>query len=70
MKFTSRLSILMAMLCFNFNDSYAESLMMNGDLESSLKNYQRAVDIATENQDRDIELYKKNLENIKSKLKP
>jgi len=52
----------------NAHDSYAESLMMNGDLESSLKNYQKAVDLATENEDRDLNLFKKNLESIKSKL--
>lgn len=52
----------------NVFDSYAESLMMNGDLESSLKNYQIAVDLAIENEDRDTELFKKNLENIKSKI--
>ncbi|MCP3933434.1 MAG: hypothetical protein GY705_30560 [Bacteroidetes bacterium] len=53
----------------NVFDSYAESLMTNGDLESSLKNYQKAVEIATENKDRDIEVFKKNLESIQSKLK-
>jgi C-terminal processing protease CtpA/Prc len=53
----------------NAHDSYAESLMMNGDLESSLKNYQKAVELATENKDRDLSLFKKNLESIKSKLK-
>lgn len=53
----------------NVFDSYAEALMMNGDLEASLKNYQRAVEIAIETEDRDVELFKKNLENIKSKLK-
>jgi hypothetical protein len=52
----------------NVFDSYAESLMMNGDLESSLKNYQIAVDLAIENEDRDIELFTKNLENIKNKI--
>ena len=53
----------------NVFDSYGESLMVNGDLESSLKNYQRAVEIAVENEDRDIELFQKNLESVKSKLK-
>ena len=53
----------------NVFDSFAESLMVNGNLESSLKNYQRAVKIAIENEDRDIDLYKKNLENVKSKIK-
>jgi hypothetical protein len=42
--------------------------MMTGDLETSLKNYQIAVDLAIENEDRDTELFKKNLENIKSKI--
>ncbi len=53
----------------NVFDSYAESLMGKGDLEASLKNYQKAVDIATANGDRDIDLYKKNLENVRSKMK-
>ncbi|MCR9286446.1 MAG: S41 family peptidase [Bacteroidetes bacterium] len=53
----------------NVFDSYAESLMMNGDLKSSLKNYQKAVEVATINEDRDLEFYKKNLENVKSKMK-
>ena len=52
----------------NVFDSYAEALMLSGDLKSSLKSYQRAVDIATENGDRDLEFYKKNLESVKSKL--
>ena len=52
----------------NVFDSYAEALMMSGDFESSLKNYQRAVEIATENGDKDLEFYKKNLESVKSKL--
>ena len=53
----------------NAHDSYAESLMENGDLASSIKNYQKAVDIAIENEDRDLGLYEKNLENAKSKMK-
>nr|WP_319570262.1 hypothetical protein [uncultured Draconibacterium sp.] len=50
-------------------DSYAELLMINGDLEASVKNYQKAVDIAIGNEDRDLELFQKNLEIIKQKLK-
>jgi hypothetical protein len=53
----------------NVFDSYAESLMLNGNLEASLKNYQRAVEIAIKNKDRDLGLFKKNLESIKSKIK-
>lgn len=52
----------------NVFDSYAESLMINGDLTSSLESYQKAVDIAKENNDRDLELFEKNLANIKSKI--
>ena len=53
----------------NVFESYAESLMMNGDLEPSLKNYQKAIDIALKNEDRDIDVYKRNLEIVKSKIK-
>jgi len=53
----------------NVFDSYAESLMVNGYLEESLKNYQKAVDIATENKDESLELFIKNLKSIKSKIK-
>ena len=53
----------------NVFDSYAESLMENGDLEASLKNYQKAVDVATENKDESLELFVKNLKSIKSKIK-
>ena len=53
----------------NVFDSYAESLMINGDLEASIKNYQKAVDISTSNDDGNVEFYKKNLENVKQKLK-
>jgi len=53
----------------NVFDSYAESLMVNGDLESSLKNYQKAVDIALANGDGNVEIFRKNLEHAKQKLK-
>ena len=53
----------------NAYDSYAECLMENGDLELSLKNYERAVEIAIENKDRDVDLFKKNLETLKGRLK-
>ena len=53
----------------NVFDSYAESLMINGDLEASIKNYQKAVDISTSNDDGNVEFYMKNLENVKQKLK-
>ena len=50
-------------------DSYAELLMINGDLEASVKNYQKAVDIAIGNEDRCLELFQKDLEIVKQKLK-
>lgn len=53
----------------NAFDSYAELLMINGHLEASLKNYQHAVDIAISNEDINLELFKKNLELLKQKLK-
>lgn len=53
----------------NVFDSYAESLMVNGDLKTSIKNYQKAVDIAAANKDENVEFYKKNLESVKLKLK-
>jgi C-terminal processing protease CtpA/Prc len=52
----------------NVFDSYAESLMLNGDLEASLKNYQKAVDIATEKKDESLQLFIENLESLKGKM--
>lgn len=53
----------------NAFDSYGESLMINNDLEASLNSYKRAVDIAISNHDRDLNLFQKNLEIIKQRLK-
>jgi len=52
----------------NVFDSYAEALMNNGDLHSAQKNYQIAVDLATKNENPDIELFKKNLKAIQDKI--
>ena len=52
----------------NTFDSYAESLMMNGDLNASIKNYQIAVKIAAKIEDPNLELYKNNLNAAESKL--
>jgi len=51
----------------NVFDSYAESLMMAGDIEASIKSYQKAVDVAAKNEDRDLDFYKINLEKAKEK---
>lgn len=53
----------------NAFDSYAELQMINDDLEASVKNYQRAVAIAVATEDRNLELFQKNLEKAKQKLK-
>jgi C-terminal processing protease CtpA/Prc len=50
----------------NVFDSYGEALMLNGDLQSSFRNYQKAVDIAIAKEDVDISLFKKNLEIVKA----
>ena len=52
----------------NVFDSYAEALLANGDSESSLKNYQKAVDVALTNGDGNAEIFKNNLEKAKQKL--
>lgn len=52
----------------NVYDSYGEALMMNGKLEASAENFQRAVDLAIKNEDGNLEVFKRNLANVKSKL--
>jgi len=52
----------------NVFDSYAESLMANGNIELSIKIYKKAVEVAAEHEDDNLELFKKNLETAKSKL--
>lgn len=53
----------------NAYDSYAESLMVGGDLKTSLKNYEKAVELAVKNQDPNVDLFKENLEKLKEKIK-
>ena len=52
----------------NVYDSYAEALMMNGDLEAAMKNYEKAVEVAVKTDDGNTELFKDNLEAIKKKI--
>ena len=52
----------------NVYDSYGEALMLNGKLEESVKNYERAVALAVENEDGNLELFRRNLANATSKL--
>ena len=51
----------------NVHDSYGEVLAMKGDLEQSIKYYEKAVKLAKKNDDGDLELFQKNLENVKKK---
>lgn len=53
----------------NTYDSYGEALMNNGHFDTAVENYQKAVDIATRYNYPDIELYQKNLDLVKNKIK-
>jgi len=53
----------------NVYDSYAEALAMNGDLETSVENYKKAIAIAKTTNDPNLELFMDNLKKVKSKMK-
>ena len=53
----------------NVYDSYAEALAADGQQDLALKNYEKAVTLAMEQDHRDRELYKENLENFKARMK-
>lgn len=52
----------------NAYDSYAEALTANGKLNEALKNYEKAVEYAEKNKDRNLELFKNNLNNLKKQI--
>ncbi len=52
----------------NVYDSYAEALMMDGQLKKSQDSYQTAVDLATKSGDENLELFKENLQNVKDMI--
>lgn len=52
----------------NVFDSYAEALMMAGDMKLAIENFSKAVELAVKNGDDNIELFQKNLENAQSKV--
>lgn len=52
----------------NAFDSYGEALKLNGDLTSALESYQKAVNIATENNDNNLTYYKETLQKIKNEI--
>ena len=53
--------------CQRVNRS-AEALLMNGKVEAAIQSYQRAVDLAKEQEDGNLELFQRNLANAKSQL--
>lgn len=52
----------------NVFDSYGEALKINGDIKAAMENYQKAVDVATENNDKNLTYYKDVLQKIKNEL--
>lgn len=52
----------------NVFDSYGEALAANGNLETSLQNYEIAVKIAQKNGDADVNIYIENRDKIKKQL--
>lgn len=53
----------------NGYDSYAEVLMLNGELEKAKTYYMKAVELAEKHGDPQIDLYKENLEKLEKKMK-
>lgn len=53
----------------NTFDSYGDVLALNGKLDLSLISYQKAVDLATQQQSPQLELFTKNLQKTKQKIK-
>ncbi len=49
-------------------ESYGEALIKNGDVKSALESYQKAVDIAIEKNDKNLNYYQEALQKIKSEL--
>lgn len=53
----------------NVFDSYAEALMINGNLTLSAENYQKAVNVSTKNEDGEVAFYQANLDKVKMMIK-
>ena len=49
----------------NVYDSYGEALAMNGKMKDSLHNYKKAVELAKENEDPNLEMFEDNLKKKK-----
>ena len=53
----------------NVYDSYGEALARNGKLNASIEAYKKAVNLATENNDPNLELFKENLKGVQEEKK-
>ncbi len=54
----------------NVFDSYAEALQENGQQELALKNFEKAVKLAKEQNHESLERFQRNLESVKKQIKP
>ncbi|PNQ72565.1 hypothetical protein C1T31_10440 [Hanstruepera neustonica] len=52
----------------NVYDSYAESLLAQGDKKAALSNYEKAVALATSQEHPNLDLFQENLQNAKQRL--
>lgn len=52
----------------NAHDSYGEALAANGKMEASLKNYQKAVELARAGNAPDLQMYEDNLKKAEKKM--
>jgi hypothetical protein len=52
----------------NVFDSYGEALKINGEKKAAVESYQKAVDVAIENNDKNLTYYKDTLQKIKNEL--
>lgn len=52
----------------NVFDSYGEALKINGDLTSALESFQKALEIAKENNDKNLTYYEETLQKTKKEL--
>jgi hypothetical protein len=53
----------------NVYDSYGDALSTNGKLKAALTNFQKAVDIGTQNNHPDLKVFRDNLEKTKARMK-
>jgi tetratricopeptide (TPR) repeat protein len=52
----------------NVFKSYGEALKINGEVKAAMESYQKAVDVAAKNNDKNLTYYKETLEKIKNEI--